>query len=444
MVGKLLGRTTSAGRRRMSPFRLGATAIVVIAVVAAIVMNRNYFLTLVRPGQTFQIHFARDYRLQPDLSVVKVNFVPAGVVTDVVHQSDGTELVTVKVDDDIPAKLRTAPMAVIRPTTLLGGNYFIDLVPGGAPGSFAGTIQLDHTQLPVELNQVAGALQPSAVDGVQHSVSDLDQTLNPNGRAALDRLLADAPAALGPAGQVLSAARGTNPDRDLTNLVGGLESTASVLTAQQGQLDSVVTNLGTTSAVLANGSDALASAIASMPNTLHDTTIGLSDLDTSLVRLRDTSDALRPSVDQLDTALAHLSPVLLTAQPFLNQLNGLLVDAKPLVDSLVPVSQLGTGVLNDINGPVIDRVNGPIKDFILSPYHGTGPYAKSNTDQPMYKELAGAVTNLDKASSLFDPNGYAIAIQAGFGVGTLGGLPVNPQVFLDQILNQGKQNQGGR
>jgi hypothetical protein len=63
----------------------------------------------------------------------------------------------------------------------------------------------------------------------------------------------------------------------------------------------------------------------------------------------------------------------------------------------------------------------------------------------MYKELGGAVSNLDRVSSLLDSNGYAIAIQVGFGLGSAGGLPVNPQVLLNEILAQGTpSHQEGR
>ncbi|MCQ4079209.1 MlaD family protein [Streptomyces sp. RB6PN25] len=430
---------------RLSPFKLGVVCIVVVLVAGILVLNRNYLSTTLRSGQTFRIHFARDYRLQPDLSQVKVNFVPVGVVTDVQREPDNSALVTVKVDNGITEKIRTDPTAVIRPTTLLGGNYFVDLIPGGAPGAFSGTIPQDHTRLPVELGQVAQALPPPALSGLQHTVGDLDQTLRDGGGTELDKLLADAPGALRPAGQVLSAAQGTHPDTDLTNLVSGLETTASVLTARQGQLDSVVTNLHTTTSVLSDNRDAIARTIADLPSTLNTARTGLQDLDTTLGKLRDTADSARPAVQQLNPTLQHLDPVLVRTAPFVTRLNGLLVDAQPLVQQLVPASQQSTSVLDNLRGPVLDRVNGPIKHFILSPYKGTGPYATSTTDQPMYKELAGAVANLDKTSSLLDANGYAIAIQVGFGLGSAGGLPVNPQVLLDHIIGQSAPNpQEGR
>jgi phospholipid/cholesterol/gamma-HCH transport system substrate-binding protein len=445
-VRRLFGRRDAAtGARRLSSFKLGAAFIMAALVAMVLVFNKNYFIATLRSGQTFQIHFARAYRLQPDLSQVKVNFVPVGVVTGVQREPNGSALVTVKVNNGIREKIRTDPTAVIRPTTLLGGNYFVDLLPGGPPGAFSGTIPENHTRLPVELGNVVQALTPSALSGLQHTVGDLNQTMHNGAGTALDQLLADAPKTLQPAGQVLSALRGNNPQTDLPNLVSGLESTAAVLTARQGQLNSVVTNLYSTSSVLASNSDALADTIARLPSTLSTARTGLADLDVTLGKLRDTADSVRPSVEQLNITLQHLNPVLVRAEPFVTGLNGLLVNLQPLVQELVPASQQGTVVLNDLDGPVLDRVNGPIKHFILSPYKGTGPYATSTTEQPMYEELGGAVSNLDRVSSLLDPNGYAIAIQVGFGLGSVAGLPVNPQVLFNHIIGQSAPNpQGGR
>lgn len=422
--------------RKLTPFQLGIAFIAVVLVAGALVMNKNSISATLRSGQTFQIHFPRNYGLQPDLSQVKVNFVPVGEVTGVQREPDNSALVTVKVNNGIPRKLRTRPTAVIRPTTLLGGNYFVDLIPGGPAGAFSGTIPEKQAKLPVEAGTAAQALQPSALSGAQRSVGALNQAMKNDAGSALDRLLGDAPGTLKPAGQVLSGLRGSNPKTDLPNLVSGLQSTSSVLTRQQGQLDTVVSNLQATSSALGSDSGALETTLANLPGTLNTTRTGLASLNVTLGKLRDTASTAGPSVAQLNTTLRHLNPVLVQARPFLTDLNGLLVDLPPLLQELVPVSQQGTTVLDNLRGPVLNRVNGPVKQFLLSPYKGTGPYATSNTTQPMYKEAGGMVSNLDEVSSLMDSNGYAIAIQVGFGLGSAGGFPVNPQVILDHILSQ--------
>ncbi|GAB2988376.1 MlaD family protein [Amycolatopsis acidiphila] len=436
------GKNADGSHRGFSPVKLGVFFIVLVLVVGAGLFGKSRIVTTLRPGDTITVHFARDYKLQSYQSQVKVAFAPVGTVTGVEEQNDGSAVVSIKLDKGTLQKLRSQPTAVIRPTTLLGGSYFVDLQPGGPPGDLAGgTIPVERTQLPVELGQVANTLQPDALAGLQHTVGDVDQTLRDGGQQAVDQLLADAPDVLGPAANVLDAARGQHPGSDLPNLVTGLESTSARLSEHQGQLDAIVSNLNTTASTLGEDSSQLAATIRDLPATLRSANTGLQRLDTSLGKLRDTSDDARPVAQQLSSALTHLDPVLTRAEPFVRQTDALLGDAEPLVRQLIPVSQEATGVLTDIRGPVLDRLNGPVKDFLYSTYQGTGEYAKSTSDVPMYKEIAGAVTNLDKTGSLFDPNGHAIAIQVGFGLGTAGGLPVNLQNFLDRLEQQIQRNQ---
>jgi phospholipid/cholesterol/gamma-HCH transport system substrate-binding protein len=443
VLGKLFGRKDAAGARQgVSPLKIGISFIVVVLVVGAALFNKSRIVTTLSSGDTITVHFARDYRLQPYQSQVKVAFAPVGTVTGVERETDGSALVSLKLDTGTLPKLRSRPSAVIRPTTLLGGSYFVDLQPGGDPGGLAGgTIPVERTQLPVELGQIANTLQPNALAGLQHGVGNVDRTLGEGGQQAIDQLLADAPGVLAPAGNVLDAARGQHPATDLPDLVTGLESASARLSEHQGQLDSIVSNLKTTTSTLGEDSGQLAATIKDLPATLQSANAGLQRLDTSLGKLRDTSDDARPVARQLSSALTHLDPVLAKTDPFVRQTDALLRDAGPLVDQLTPISQEATGVLQDVRGPVLDRLNGPVKDFLYSPYHGTGEYAKSTSDVPMYEEIGGAVANLDKTASLFDPNGHAIAIQVGFGLGTAGGLPVNLQYFLDQLQQQMQRNQ---
>ncbi len=141
-------------------------------------------------------------------------------------------------------------------------------------------------------------------------------------------------------------------------------------------------------------------------------------------------------VRELNTVLATADPVLVKAQPVVSQLRGVLVDARPLVQDLVPAGRQATTVLDDLSGPVLDRVNGPVRQFVLAPYHGTGPYAAASSDKPVYQELAYMFTTLAHSSVLSDRNGATIALQPGVGAGTVGGLPISLEQLLVQLSNQ--------
>ncbi|MDT4938770.1 MAG: phospholipid/cholesterol/gamma-HCH transport system substrate-binding protein, partial [Pseudonocardiales bacterium] len=329
------------GRRRllrMTSLRVGAVMIVLTLIAGYVLFHKSEILTKLRSGETIKIHFAAGAHLVDYQSRAKVAFVPVGVVTSQSRQRDGTSVVSVKVNDGTRAKLGSTPSAVIRPTTLLGGNYFVDLVPGGDRVPFTGSIPQSRTSLPVELDKIAAVFQPAARTGAQGAARQLDGTLNAGAGSALDRLAADAPSVLNPAAGVLGAAQGTNQYTDLTYLVTGLDTTARVLTAKQWQLDDIIGQLQTTTSVLAQRSADLASTLAQLPGTLTSARAGLTNLDTSLAKLRETADAARPVAQALDTTLQHASPVLVAARPVVHQLNVLLVAAEPLVQQLVPTA----------------------------------------------------------------------------------------------------------
>ena len=421
---------------RMTSLRVGIVMIVFTLIAGYVLFHKNEILTKLRSGETIKIHFTAGTHLVDYLSQAKVAFVPVGVVTGQARQSDGSSVVSVKVDDGTRAKLGATPSAVIRPTTLLGGNYFVDLVPGGDRVRFTGSIPQSRTSLPVELDKIAAVFQPTARTGAQGAARQLDRTLRAGAGSALDQLAADAPTVLNPAAGVLRAAEGTNQYTDLTYLVSGLDTTARVLTSKQGQLDDIITQLQVTTSVLANRSGDLASTLAQLPSTLTSTKAGLTNLDSSLAKLRATADAARPVVQALDTTLQHASPVLIAARPVVHQLNLLLLAGEPLVRQLVPTASGAADALRNIQGPVLSRVTGPVKQWLLSPYHGTGSYSGTGSNKPLYEEVAYMAANLDRTSSMVDRNGHAIAFEPGIGAGSIGGLPISLEQMFTVISNR--------
>jgi phospholipid/cholesterol/gamma-HCH transport system substrate-binding protein len=240
--------------------------------------------------------------------------------------------------------------------------------------------------------------------------------------SALDQLAADAPSVLAPAGRVLTAAQGSNPNTDLTMLVSGFETTARVLTAKQGQLDDIITNLHTTTSTFAAHADDIARTLGELPATLQSTDAGLLRLTLTLDKLDRTAAVATPGVNALGTTLQHANPVLVVARPVVTQLDTLLTDAQPLVEQLVPTAKDYTQVLDAVSGPALDRLNGSLKTWLLSPYHGAGPYRGMGSDKPLYEEIAYTAADIDRASALRDRNGSAVALEAGVGSGSLDGL----------------------
>lgn len=419
--------------RTMSPMQLGIGFLILVLISGVGLFQKNRIMTTLSSGDSIEATFARDYRLKPYETKVKIAGVPVGVVTSVSRAEDGTADVSLKVDGGTRDKLGAAPSAAIRPTTLLGGNYYVELLPGGGPGELRGPIPRERTETPVELDKVAAALQPPALQGMRTSIHQMDATLGQDGQRALEDLVRHAPDTLEPAGKVLDSLRGTHPDRDLTQLVEGLQSTARVLNSEQGQLDGIIGDFNTFSATLGRQSEPVAATLHDLPETLITARAGFQHLNGSLTELRRTAGPARPAVRELDSLLANADPVLVKARPVVRDLRGLLVDARPLVQDLVPASERTTAVLDDVRGPFLDRVNGPIMHTALSPYRGTGPYEGTGSNRPLYQEAAHMISALDNTSKMTDRNGAAIAFQIGVGPGTAGGLPISFEQLVKRL-----------
>jgi phospholipid/cholesterol/gamma-HCH transport system substrate-binding protein len=415
------------GHRTLSSVKIGAAFLVVSAVLMWASFNKTEVKQFFTPSETIKANFASNNVMVPYYSKVKVNFVPVGIITGLEKLDNGTALVTMEINKDIPAKLGTAPTATLRPTTLLGGNYFVDLKPGGNPGEFHGTIPVERTTLPVELDKLLRSFQPDAQEGTRGFVKKFDETLAGGGREALQRLVSDVPGSIKPTGVVLDALRGTRPNRDLTDVVSGFEATSRALTAKPGQLRSIATDLATTSTALGNQSSAFAAALQELPSALTSANRGLRRLNTTLDTLRDTADDIRPSAQQLGKTLDSLDPVIDHAVPVARELRDVIDDLRPTVNDLVPATKDLKNAFDDLSGPVLDRTNGKIKDLVRGDYRGLGPFAQTQTRKPIYEELGYMVANLDRTVYM-DRNGGSIAFQPS----------VKGEIFENLLQNNGQ------
>ena len=79
------------------PEGIGVVLIVVVLLAFGLLFSKNKIQTWLMSGSTIQANFAQDYKLRPDISVVKVAYVPVGRVTGVTRNADGTASVSMKV-----------------------------------------------------------------------------------------------------------------------------------------------------------------------------------------------------------------------------------------------------------------------------------------------------------------------------------------------------------
>jgi phospholipid/cholesterol/gamma-HCH transport system substrate-binding protein len=421
--------------RSMSELRLGTLLVIVCVTAGLVLFQKQRVMTSIKPGETIAADFARNHRITPFQAPVKIAGVPIGSVTTVKRLDNGTTRIGLKVEGDSLKLMGTAPTVAIRPATLLGGNYYVDVVPGGRRGEFHGTVPISRTRIPVELDSIAAALNRPAREGIRSSISDLGDTLDKDGRTALQDLSEHAPKTLEPASAALGATRGSNPGTDLPRLVRGFEATSRVLSEKNGQLDSSVANLAKLTAVLENRRTDMRRSLDDMPDTLESTDKMLAKLRTTLDTLEDTSDDIRPSVQELDEVLEDLDPVLVKARPVIGDLRVVARDLRPVLDDLTPVADDLTAVFDNVRGPVLDRTNGQILPTLDSGWEGTGLYAGNGTEDELYKVIGYTLSNLTQAN-MADANGAMGNVQNGNGPGSLMGVPgLLGADAVNQLLN---------
>lgn len=436
---------------RFSRTSQGIVAIAILLLAAVAVFYKEEigtrFIGLVTPVEKIKAEFPRAYKLREYRagSAVKMAGVVVGTITDIAQTDRGSSMVTMQLDHGTREKLGAAPRAVIRATLIVGGRYYVDLIPGGA-GAFVGDlIPPERTQLPTELEGVLEASGGTelAKKGIRSSIHQFDGFLQQGGIDALHDVVTHAPDTLRPSGDVLAAMRGTRPDQDLTEMVTNLRSTAAGLDSRDGQIESIIGAVEGSTRALAAGSKPLAASIADMPGTLRATKAGLDDLNPTLDQLVVTAGNFRPAARALDPMLEELDPALANARPLLGDLRSLLRDARPLVEHLVPVTRGATEVSDNVGGSVLDRVNGPIADAVLSPWKGQGPYAGGGASgNPLYVEAGHLASRSAQVFGWHDKNGGFTRLSAGVGLNTLGGSA--GQLSLEQYLEHlGMQQPAG-
>jgi phospholipid/cholesterol/gamma-HCH transport system substrate-binding protein len=409
--------------------------IAVAGAATILLFQKSAIITGLRPGETINVQLARDYKIQPYASVVKIAGTKVGVVQSVEPNidplPDGPVQMKLKLNIGTRALLGTEPSAEIRPTTVLGGSYYVQLYPGGRKGeAHSDVIPLQRTRLPVELDGLLSAVPPDAQRGLQGMTERLDSTFKAGVGRPLNQLLADAPGTLRPTGVVADALRGINKDTDLATMVTGLNKTAQVLSAKPGQLREVVDSLAKTSRVLGDNAAPIDRTIATLPGTLEAVRIGSDDLSVTLDKLSGTARDADDIVKALDPLLRKLGPTLADLRPVVSDLHPLLQDAEPLLKDLKPTVEQGTDVLSDLNGPVLDRINGPILGELNSEWHGLAPkYPNGGDGAKFYEEVGYMFAHFDNEVKLYNATSHLLPLNLDFGTTSVYGTGPQAQAL---------------
>ena len=184
--------TSKQDRRKLKPRNLkprsanttGALVLLFLLLFSLFAFNRPRVEMTLSSGEGLKAEFSQAYKLVPYQSVVKLAGVEVGTVTGFERTGSNHAVVEMKLDNGTREKLGTTPSANVRPTLVLGGTYYVELVRGGNGGSVAedSTIPVERTHVPVELDKVLSAITPDATEAVHGTVRSLDRTFDRRGR----------------------------------------------------------------------------------------------------------------------------------------------------------------------------------------------------------------------------------------------------------------------
>lgn len=412
--------------------RKGVALVLVIVVAVLALVFKNEIKVALRDGETIQAEFAQSYGLVDGVTKVKIAGLQVGVVTDVEHTDEGTALVSMKVEEEALDSIGSTPTARVVPLTLLGGQYSVELHRGGNGDYDRDKIGLARTSMPVELDRVLEALPSDTRRATQRLLGNTDKTLKKGGTANLRGLVDVAPDVLPPAGTLLRSMQGQNPGNDLPSIVTDLQDMASVLVARDRQVSAALSDLDTTTSALAARRADVADTVSRLPDALDAADRGLAQLDGTLELLDVSTDKLKPAVEEIAPLLDELRPTIAEARPILAQLPPITSGARGVLRQLVPAVPVATDLVDDLRGPVIDRIEGPILAKLGSTWHGEDEFKHSGggiqADNKFYEEIAYVVTNLNRSVMSKDAQGSVLHFQAGAGLSSVQPLALDEQL----------------
>ncbi len=416
-------------RQRISNFRAGLIAVVVIGAVCYLVFGGSlpfsgspFVLKAVFTSET-QLHIP---------SPVRIAGVDVGSVTGVqrVSKTSSAAVMTMTVDPNgLP--IHSDATMKIRPRIFLEGNFYVDLQPGtpSAPVLSSGeTLPASHTAGPVQLDRVLSSLNSAARSNLQTLLQGYGGALNDPSTLLEDRThdpmvrgltaaqslnlsLAYSVAAFRDSSIVNEGLLGLLP-HDLSGVVRGNAHVFRGLADAGGALPGLVSTFNATMATLASRQAELSQTIALLPPLLTSAAQANRALDASFGPTQQFAAAILPGVKQLGPTISAALPWIAQATPLVSpqELGGLLRDLTPAVQNTASSLSSTQTLINNadllarcFSHNIVPAGNQVIKD----PPIGTG--------LQVYQEFFQSAVGIASAAQNFDGNGRYVRASAGGG-----------------------------
>jgi phospholipid/cholesterol/gamma-HCH transport system substrate-binding protein len=405
-------------RSRITPFRAGVIALVVIALAAFFGVTRaNPFSNPYELKASF-----RDARNLSSGAVVRIAGVEVGQVT-AVEPADGSGAATVTMElDEEALPLHAGAELKVRPRILLEGNYFVDIEPGSPS---AAELDEGHT---VPVNQTSTAVSlPVILSTLRADVrADLRTLLREYGSVALQgggaEAFNDAIPWFAPAYRNAAltnvALLGLQPERDIRRVLRGQTRTAAALAEDPEALQELVTDLNTVAGALASEDAALAESVPALRDTLRAGLPALAELNAALPTLRAFAVEALPGVRSTPATLDAAIPWIRQARGLVqeDELGGLAADLRQAVPGLVRLNDRLVPLLGELRAlsSCTSRVLVPFAESEIPSLEA------GNTGQEARRQILRSFVGLAGESRVHDANTPVFHIQ-GVLPGKLGG-----------------------
>lgn len=361
-------------------------------------------------------------------SPVRIAGVDVGEVTELERRGEGAR-VTFTVGPEARPIHQDARVK-IRPRLFLGGNFFLELMPG-SPDSpeleAGGTIPVTQTALAVELDQVLTALQRPDRHNLSRLLRGYGSALYDQPTAAQDR--DQDPAVRGKsAAEALNASfkyggragRGTSEVNeallgegagDLRDLISASAVTFGKLASRRTELRELITNFAITTGAFAAESASLEQTLVELAPTAEQARGQLVEINAAFPPLRAFARALTPSIKQLPATIEAGNPWLSQARRLLAraELGGLAADLRAATPRLAKGTANLTTLFTELGlvGSCFSRVVEPTGNVVID-----DPFA---TGQSVFKEFLYGTVGQAGIGGSFDGNGPYLRVQPGAG-----------------------------
>jgi virulence factor Mce-like protein len=401
----------------MKPFAAGLVLIVGIVVLTYLGFTKSIPF---RHHYTIHAAFASSNNITKN-SPIRIAGVNVGKVTGVTHIGGGGQGAVVDMRiDNTGLPIHNDARVTVRPRIFLEGNFFLDLQPGSPSAPVVGdggTIPVQQTAAPVQLDQVLSVLKTSTRTDLQHILAELSKSFSGRGGAGFNRSIQFWGPAYRDSAIVSDATLGTQ-QHDLSNYLNHAGAVAAALDAEPPALRGLITNFNATVTPLAQENQALGAAVAELPRTLHVGIPALATLNAAFPALRRLVAELRPAVRSSTPAVTNGIPFAQQAASLLSrpELRGLLDALRPAVPALTQ--------LNIQSLPLLDQVRyaSQCQNSVILPWSQQtvqeANFPDKNTDgsnSPVYQQFEKGLVGLGGDSREGDANGlwFRVLVAAG-------------------------------